>query len=244
VPARSPAAVTLPDGRLMVLGGGTNCYQWSNCSVHNTVQIYDPKTRIWSIAAPMIHARMAFAAVVGPDHRVYAIGGWDGQSALSSVEAYDVRGNSWSTCANLPLSVAEESAVVVRHHIVVIGGDNASGGQSFGTLFVLNNHGWVGGASMPTPRGALGVAVGPAGRIYAIGGYSAGYLATVEVYDPQTNRWSSGPTLPMAVAQPEVTSVGGRIYAIGGWNGSAVSQVAVFGPQNKSGHNPFSGCGC
>lgn len=178
----------------------------------------------------MLHPRDAFAAVIGPDRRVYAIGGWDGQAVVSSVEAYNPRTDSWTTVPDLPLPLAQEGAVVTRHRIVVLGGGDAAGNHAYGTLFVFNGHGWVGGSSMPSPRRALGAAVDAHGMIFAIAGLdnSSSYQSTVDVYNPFTNNWSSGPSLPEALQSPGVVSSGGHIYAIGGWNGAALSQVAVL----------------
>lgn len=170
------------------------------------------------------------SAVIGPDRRVYAIGGWDGQAVVSSVEAYNPRTDSWTTVPDLPLPLAQEGAVVTRHRIVVLGGGDAAGNHTYGTLFVFNGHGWVGGSSMPSPRRALGAAVDAHGMIFAIAGLdnSSSYQSTVDVYNPFTNNWSSGPSLPEALQSPGVVSSGGHIYAIGGWNGAALSQVAVL----------------
>jgi hypothetical protein len=53
--------------------------------------------------APLPTARGVFAAATGPDGRIYALGGIDERgAALRTVEAYDVRTNTWSAVAPLP----------------------------------------------------------------------------------------------------------------------------------------------
>lgn len=81
---------------------------------------------------------------------------------------------------------------------------------------------WSDRAPLPTPRQAMGAALGADGRIYVVGGarsYSNPTpMGVVEIYDPVADSWSEGPPLShprrghQVVATPE-----GRIYAIGGW---------------------------
>ncbi|MDG6982745.1 MAG: hypothetical protein JRM74_04750 [Nitrososphaerota archaeon] len=70
--------------------------------------------------------------------------------------------------------------------------------------------------------------------IYAVGGQNGAYsaLTAVEVYDPATNAWTNGPSLPVAVTNATAFSVGGLIYVVGGVNalGSAVDLTQVFNP--------------
>jgi hypothetical protein len=74
---------------------------------------------------------------------------------------------------------------------------------------------WTTMASMPTARETPGIAV-LNNKIYVIGGTgSAGWLTSVEVYDPSTNAWSVLPDTPMAIASAAAV-VNNKIYVIGG----------------------------
>src|SRR5437667_9345946 len=70
---------------------------------------------------------------------------------------------------------------------------------------------------MKSPRGSVGVAA-LNGKIYAIGGRGVDTVtvATHEVYDPATNKWSDLAPLPKARDHLAVIAVDGRIHAIGG----------------------------
>jgi hypothetical protein len=85
---------------------------------------------------------------------------------------------------------------------------------------------------MPTARDNLAVVAGPDGRIYAIGGQnSSGTLATVEVYDPQSNTWSTAAPLPSASSGLAGTlGPDGQIYVACGYaaNGSLQNQFEVY----------------
>jgi N-acetylneuraminic acid mutarotase len=58
-----------------------------------------------------------------------------------------------------------------------------------------------------------------AGKIYVAGGLTADRKASrvVEVYDPDSNSWSSSVSLPVALHHLGLVSVGSRLYVIGGY---------------------------
>src|SRR5262245_49846246 len=67
---------------------------------------------------------------------------------------------------------------------------------------------WVALAPLPGgPRQETGVAV-LGGRIYVVGGFdrNSRIVATVEQYDPETNRWQTRKTLPMALHHANVAA--------------------------------------
>ena len=76
---------------------------------------------------------------------------------------------------------------------------------------------WYYRAPMPTPLRAR-AAVESGGKIYVIGGVNADdeRVADVDVYDPATDTWSSGPSLGYPRAWVVAAAVDGKIYAIGG----------------------------
>ncbi len=103
--------------------------------------------------------------------------------------------------------------------------------------------------SMPTPRAGVAAATADDGRIYVLGGgtafgaYGGGSsappssaFATVEIYDPATNSWSSGQPLPTArLNLAAVVGKDGRIYTFGGWSGAAASNaVEIYDPSTGS----------
>lgn len=90
---------------------------------------------------------------------------------------------------------------------------------------------WRTQAVLDTPRDDFGTAV-VGGRIWVVGGMTgerAHKLASVEVYDPQTDSWSAGPPMPNGRSSVGATRVGDVVYAIGGSaeNGDGVSVSAA-----------------
>ena len=75
---------------------------------------------------------------------------------------------------------------------------------------------------MPTKRIGFSTAT-VSGLIYVIGGRDATapitpkpVVSAVDVYDPATNTWTSGPSLPIPAAEQMTITSNGKIYAIGG----------------------------
>ncbi len=63
----------------------------------NTVEAYDPPIETWTSMTPMPTHRHALAATLGPDGRIYAIGGTnDRVFATDAVESYDSAKDSWT----------------------------------------------------------------------------------------------------------------------------------------------------
>jgi N-acetylneuraminic acid mutarotase len=188
-----------------------------------------------SNVAAMPIARYEFAAVTGPDGRIYAIGGLDSSgAALNSLEAYNPATNTWATLASMPTSRSGLAAAVGPDgRIYAIGGFNVSSG-SLNTVEAYNpaTNTWATLASMPTSRSGLAAAVGPDGRIYAIGGFnvSSGDLNTVEAYDVGGNAWTGISSMSTArTALAAALGPDGHIYAVGGAApGSALSTVEAY----------------
>jgi len=74
---------------------------------------------------------------------------------------------------------------------------------------------WEKGADMPTARETLTTATVNR-KIYAIGGKNGGFLATVEKYDPKTNRWTEKADMPTSRGYLASAVLNEKIYAIGG----------------------------
>jgi Kelch motif len=87
---------------------------------------------------------------------------------------------------------------------------------------------WRALAAAPSQRTEVAAAA-VGGRIWVLGGYApdGATLATAEVYDTATDRWSRGPDLPVAVNHAMAATLDGVLYVAGGNDGDGPStQVA------------------
>lgn len=211
VPVFWAAATTGTDGRIYVVGGYPTT-QGSQPGV-NTVQVYDPVSQSWSIAAPISVPRYVLAAATGPDGRVYALPGASVSGTINVVEAYTPSANMWNTVASLNTARQAEAAVTSSDgRIFAIGGSDPQN-DLFATVeaYSTGSNTWAYVASLNVARGSLAAAKGLDGKIYAFGGRttSFGPLNTVEVYN-------SGASCNYAIAPAS------QSFSASGGNGSIV----------------------
>jgi N-acetylneuraminic acid mutarotase len=171
------------------------------------------------------------AAVV--EGRVYVIGGaGEDNKPFGSVQVYDPATGAWAARANMPTARGLFGTSAVGRTIYAIGGttigrDKLAVVEAYDTATDT----WTRRADMPTPRNALSAAVVD-GKVYAIGGW--GYdrprggwesidptatgqdFSRVEVYDPETDTWTTRADMPTPRSHMTVSALGGKIYAIGG----------------------------
>lgn len=74
---------------------------------------------------------------------------------------------------------------------------------------------WVRKADLTSERTSL-AAVAAAGKLWAIGGEGFNKTSSVSVYDPATDKWSAGPSLPMAISGVDAVAIGNVIHVVGG----------------------------
>ncbi|MBC7334336.1 MAG: hypothetical protein H5T85_07800 [Actinobacteria bacterium] len=84
---------------------------------------------------------------------------------------------------------------------------------------------------MSKARYGLAAAAPGNGKFYAVGGYSGGYLATNEEYDPATNTWVTKVPMPTARNWLAAAAPGnGRLYAVGGYSGTYLATNEEYIP--------------
>lgn len=89
---------------------------------------------------------------------------------------------------------------------------------------------WQNLAALPLARSGL-AAIFYSGRLYAIGGESeAGVSDRVDVYDPDTQMWQAGPSLPVPAADVRAAALRGKLFVPGGRlaDGEIGDQLQVF----------------
>jgi N-acetylneuraminic acid mutarotase len=121
--ARTGLAAATLNGKIYAIGGSGRV---GGSSVFlSTVEVYDPSTDTWSVAAPMPTARnrLALAAVHG---KIYAIGGAAGvvgnAVSVSTVEVYDPSTDTWTAAASMPPALDDLAASDANDLIYTLGG--------------------------------------------------------------------------------------------------------------------------
>ena len=222
------------NGRVYVAGGLLN----PNTGASAHFDAYDPAADRWVQLATLPDARhhIGLAAAGG---RIYGVGGFSGGfprwQAQADTYVYSPAEDTWSAGPALPAPRAEFVIESVGDRVHVIGGRVRAtpDASSFTTHVDSTVHEmldpatgrWATLPPAPTARNSAASAVID-GRIYVIGGrrFSLGpdgtpiqrNLATVEVFDPGTNRWETKAPMPGARGGLAAAAHDGHIYAFGG----------------------------
>ena len=182
------------NGKIYVIGG----YPSSRVTV-NTVQVYDTASNSWTRAAPLAIA-VNHLMPVAYGGKIYVIGGQtDPNTAyIDSVQEYDPGTNSWRTRSPMPTSRSAGAAVLIDDKIYVSGG-RPPRGSDFAVYDPVKDR-WTTLPDLPTQRNHL-MAVAGNGKLYVVGGgFEGGFTSqgadAVEIFDPKTNLWTKGASLP------------------------------------------------
>jgi N-acetylneuraminic acid mutarotase len=164
---------------------------------------------------------------MGPDGRIYVVGGSDGSDLTTALEIYDPATNRWTTGARLP--TAREFLAVARGgdgRIYAIGGLAGESVLNVVEAYSLKTRSWTRVAPLPNRRSGLEATTSLDGLIYVFGGIeelsdgSGGPTRRVDVYSPRQNRWWTVP--PTQVVHLAGATGRHRIFAIGGLNESGM----------------------
>jgi N-acetylneuraminic acid mutarotase len=167
------AAVTLPDDRILAIGGINIVGAMLN--VLGSVEVYDPTQDAWSPAAPLLGPRAFHAAALGLDGCVYVFGGFNGTTTLETVEKYDPVTNTWTSRANMPTARSGLAAATRSDgRIFAIGGTAGGGPVDVVEAYSPRTNMWQPVSCLLAKRSLLAAARGGDGRIYAIGGLGSG----------------------------------------------------------------------
>lgn len=182
-----------PDGKLYVMGGrrrrmrAVNKRNWvptGKVEIADSVECYDPSTNKWEYRKPMPMRRFLFAAVVGPDDRIYTFGEMGeynkGDKAVPSFDdthVYDPKTDSWSSLTPMPRPRKTHDCVLgTDGKIYVLGGSIVYNGPPLRDVLIYDpvKDKWKKGPKMKLPRSTLAAVATPDGKIYAIGGTDVG----------------------------------------------------------------------
>ena len=227
----SGAPVPAPTrGQAFALGQDNMIYSISgyNFNYLNDVYKYDVTTDTWTAIPAIPTACWECTAATGANGSIYVFGGETPfQVVASIVQIYNPSSNLWGSGAPIPVPVKMHSAVAAPNgKIYVIGGYNGTNAVSNNQIYdpVLDT--WSTGAPLPTARNQFGATLGPDGKIYIVGGKTSGFnnqppfFDLVDVYDPNTDTWSTATSVPATIGETEAVTVNGGIHLLAGTNGT------------------------
>ena len=250
---RSAVSTSVVDGKIFAIGGDqaekikvSRGFSWKIKKL-TTVEMYDPVTDTWTQKADMPTPRSYLSTSV-MDGKIYAIGGMSSSTEkwrLETVEVYDPLMDTWAKARDINQARSCTAISVVNGEIYAIGGRGWSGIQSEPDpylasveAFNLKTNQWQEITEMPTPRTSHTASIID-GKIYVIGGYvqeDERYknLATIEIYDPATARWTQATDMLMGRSGHTTEVIDGQIYIFGGASDGAegpLTSVEVYDPR-------------
>ena len=187
----------------------------------------DSAENIWTNEAPMSQARSNLGVAV-VNGKIYAIGGInDSQSLLGTNEMYDPETGKWLNKTPMPTPRSQFAISVYQNKIYVIGGllkepfiDRVRVSDA-NEVYDPSTDTWETKASMPTPRSGLSASV-VKGKIYLLGGGQEfpypnwGPSSINEVYDPETDTWTTKTSMPQRVFLAASVVLDEKIHVLGG----------------------------
>jgi hypothetical protein len=140
----------LNEKQLITIGGNDG-------QVLDSVDLLNLTTGMWSELPKMSTKRDELAVTVGPDGKIYAIGGYGGQNStcLKSVERFNLQTYEWEKIADLNEPRRALAAVSLPDGVYAIGGYN--GNRYLGSMERYDEikNKWVKCAEMNSPRCTL-----------------------------------------------------------------------------------------
>ncbi|HSF24930.1 MAG TPA: kelch repeat-containing protein, partial [Blastocatellia bacterium] len=155
----------------------------------------------WSVTGSLNTPRILHTATLLQNGKVLVAGGDDGKggefsSPLHTAELYDPATGMWSFAGNLNAAIQEHTATLLQNgKVLVVGGYGSGSAINNAEVYDPDTGTWSSvGSSSTNYRLYYSATLLADGRVLIVGGhdYGGGSLRkTVELYDPNTGRWSN-----------------------------------------------------
>jgi Kelch motif protein/galactose oxidase-like protein len=220
-----PAAVALPDGRILVVGGYT--YAATGSDPAPSAELYDPRAGTWTVSK--VKAPIQASATLLRDGSVLVAGGGDGTGSATA-ELYDPTSDSLTQTGSMTRRCIGDSATLLPDgRVLVVCGDTSHLGGTASSAEVYDpvSRSWTATGSIINSRiGSAGTLL-PTGKVLVVGGevrapgaaVSYRLTPTAELFDPASGTWSQ----TGAMAEPRSSSSAtllpdGTVLVAGGTN--------------------------
>jgi hypothetical protein len=230
-----PGAALLPDGRVLIVGGG------SGTADLKTAEVFDPSTNSFSpLAATMNSIRMAPSTARLPDGRVLIAGGYNGSTDVASAEVFDPGSGSFSPIGSMPGPRAGAATASLPDGRVLLAGGYDNGTYLNTSLIFDPATGiFTPGPNLPDRPYGSGAAPISGGQILVVGGYANPpnlYLDRTLLFNGSA--FAPTTSLPTHTYAPAVASLPqGRALVAGGYDdvqGDDLTRSLIFDPATSS----------
>lgn len=224
-------ATLLPNGKVLVVGGGNGSGQRSSA------ELFDPAGNSgagsWTTTGSMAYAREFHTATLLPNGKVLVAGGFDGDDSITSAELFDPAGNSgagsWTTTGSLNVACKNHTATLLPNGKVLVAGgrnytdDNLESVQ----LYDPANGTWINMSPMNVERSWHTATLLPNGKVLVASG--DGGESSAELYDVDNDTWTETDSLLDLRNYAAATLLpNGKVLIVGGC--CSISSAELFQP--------------
>lgn len=151
---------------------------------------------------------------------------------VRTLNLYGNLAHAWQPRAQVPDTSGRSNAEAFKlsdGRVLLVGGLDVNGkAVTKPSVYEPATNTWQERSPMPQLRYKPAIAKGSDGRIYVMGGYDSPFYpyyptTTVQIYDPESDSWTSGPSLPQGISEGKAERIDDKIYVFGGsvgnpWN--------------------------
>jgi len=220
-PRAYAAAVALPDGEILVVGG----LDRDDPQITNTEsELVNVKTGAVTVLRERLIGRLHQTMTRALGDRVVVSGGvvfktthWD---PVDNVDIYLPLERKWLSASSLLDARSDHAATAMLNgNVIVTGGNQGPRLLQSAEIYDVKNDRWLRASPLPAPRTAHSMFTLRDGRVLVAGGVDPSGHATdtTFIYNPPADQWSEGPRMVLPrVQHAAVTLAKGDILFIGG----------------------------
>ncbi|MFO7532974.1 MAG: kelch repeat-containing protein [Candidatus Limnocylindrales bacterium] len=217
-------ATTLPDGRVLIVGGE------GRRGTLDSARVWDPSTASSRKSGPLNEARTLAAGVTLTDGRVLIVGGEGRRELVATAELWDPVSGTFSLAGELEEARVRADAIVLGDGRVAVIGGSGSGDVRRIEVWDPQVAGFRTAGVMPESRMGHASVLLSDGRVLITGGESErGPLDTALLWDPASGDVTeAGQMLVDRYDHSATLLPDGRVIIIGGWTkrGTVVTAAA------------------
>jgi N-acetylneuraminic acid mutarotase len=205
------AAVQLPDGHVLIAGGkGANFVNLSSA------ELYNPATGTWHATGSMNQGGYGITMTLLPSGKVLVTG----LGFPATAEVYDPASATWTDTGPMTADQTFGTATLLNTGKVLV-----AGGGTAAELYNPATNAWTATGSLNVARQSHTATLLPDGKVLVAGGITPGTggdpLASAELYDPATGKWSLTGSMTIGrLGQTATLLPSGNVMVTGGCTGT------------------------